>query len=150
MKLLAFLIIALLAGCASMPKEADKPAAPIDLTKGKLAIATHADLMGAAAVAKKAADSAKDPFTQQALLARAAWWTAQDTMLTAREAQASVCLNAIRAGAPTLQEAPDGTGIFTRIELAAEAVGSFQGISPAVKLACEPLPIPALPVLPRP
>lgn len=123
----------------------------IDATKSKVAVATHADLLGAADAATKAAAATNDPALKAALTARAAKWLAGDTLLTAQEGQISACLNAIRAAAPVLPAGVSTTGphVFTDIELAAEAVGNFTGISPAIKLACADLPIVPLPVIPK-
>ena len=124
----------------------------IDITKSEGAVATHNDLLGAANVATAAAAATTDKALKAALTARANWWIQQDAMLTARENQVSACLNAIAAMKPNLPAASTSTAphVFTDVEIAAEAVGNFSGITPAVKLACAPLPIPPLPVLPKP
>ena len=109
----------------------------IDVSQSKLAVATHADLQAAAAYA-----------TAHGYPSRAAVWQAHDAHLTAVEAQISACANAIAAARPSAPTAPAGAGVFTGIEIAAEAVGSFQ-VTPQVKILCEPLPVPVLPDLPR-
>ena len=108
-----------------------------DATKSNLAVATHTDLLAAA---KRATDNGWP--------ARANVWLAFDTLLTAKENQATACLAAIKASMP---KAPRGTvaGPFEAIEIGAEAVGGFQGVPAAVKLNCTALPIPPLPTLPK-
>jgi len=122
MRRILFAVIVLLAGCAT----------PVENTQ--LSQFTHADLQNAAAIA-----------TANGFPARAAVWTANEQLLTMWERQIDACNQAILAMKPT---SPAGTvGLATATELAAEAVGS--GIPPAVKLNCEPLPIPAIPIFPK-
>jgi uncharacterized protein YceK len=163
--LLSLIFAAFLAGCAgtviktdAVPATATVPAVPatttIDLTKGTLEVATHNDLLGAAAVATKAAAAAtklKDAVLAAALQARATFWTALDTLLTAQEQQGSACGNAILAMKPTPPTLATGSGphLFTDIEILAEDVGQFTGITPAAKLACTQITIPTLPALPK-
>lgn len=95
---------------------------------------THADLQNAARIA-----------AANGYPARAAVWTANDQLLSAWEKQIDACNQAILAAKPS---APSGTiGVATAAEIAAEAVG--QGVPATVKLNCEPLPIPAIPVFPK-
>ena len=126
-RLAALLCLTLLSACATT----------VDLTQTKLAVATHADLLAAAARA-----------TKNGYPARAQMWTAIDTLLTAQESQAQACLAAIKAALPTPGSLPAVAGAFDGIEAAAEAVGNFQGFPAVVNLNCEPLPIPPLPALP--
>lgn len=96
---------------------------------------THADLQNAAKIA-----------TANGYPARAAVWTADDQLLTAAEKQVQACRDAISASKPT---APSGTvGIATLTELSAEAAA--RGIPAAVAANCAPLPLPVLPILPKP
>lgn len=146
-KKLLFLIGALfafiLAGCA---------ANPVNISTSEPAVTLHNDLLGAAAVATQSANAATDPNLKAALQARAAWWTQLDALVTARENQASACVNAIKASAPSVpNSAVPATKphVFTDVEIAAEAVGTASGITPAMKLACEPLPIPTIPAIPK-
>jgi len=112
----------MLAGCAT-------PIENTDVSKF-----THADLQNAAAIA-----------TANGFPARAAVWTANDQLLSAWEKQIDACNQAILGMKPPTT---GGTvGVATATELAAEAVGS--GIPPAVKLNCEPLPVPNMLVFPK-
>ena len=96
---------------------------------------THADLQNAAAIA-----------TRNGYPARAAVWRADDQVLSAAEAQVTACRNALLAAKPS---APSGTvGLATITELGAEAAA--QGIPAAVAANCAPLPLPLLPILPKP
>ncbi len=140
----ALAILLLASGCAINPSTG-----LIDVSQTQLATVTHADLKGAAKVASDSAAATTDPALKAALLARSNWWTQQEAMLTAREGQVSACLNAIAASKPKLSGG-QSAGIFTSIEVAAEAVGNFSGMTAAVKLACEPLPIPTLPAIIKP
>lgn len=141
MKLLTvFCIILLISACASVPAGAPPgtAATPTDASQTKLAIATHADLLAAAAYA-----------TAHGLPAIAAVYASQDANLTAVEGQITACNAAILANMPQLASPPAGAGPILVFEIAREAVGNFAGVAPAVKLACEPITIPPLPVLPR-
>lgn len=117
-------------GCATTPK-------PLDFTATKLAVASHADLTAAAQRA-----------TANGYPSRAAFWTAVDGLLTAQEAQANACEAAINAALPKTTGTIAFAGPADALEGAAEAVGSFSGIPASVKITCEPLPIPSLPLLP--
>lgn len=134
------LAFASLGGCAgAITKDPTTGAVTVDLTKGELAVATHADLQAAA---KYAAD--------HGFPARAAVRQAMDTLLTAIETQGSACANAIAAAIPKPPAA--GAGPLTPIlaaEMAEEALGNFSGIPAQVKILCAPIPIPALPGLPK-
>lgn len=121
--LLAILILAL-AGCSTNPP-ASSPASPkalpkLDIASQPLAKFTHDDLTSAAAYA-----------TANGYTARAAVWTAIDAQLTA-------CENAISSFGPKTK--PAATGVFTLIEVGAEAVGT--GIPAAIKINCEAIVIP--------
>jgi uncharacterized protein YceK len=155
MKLLAllafFLALATLSGCAgTITKDAGSGAVTVNVSAGTLEVATHKDLIAAAAVATNKAAATADPMLQAALLARAARWLAADKLLRGIEDQASVCGNAILAMKPQVSPLPSGAGIFTKAEILAEDVGSFQGVTPAVKLACTDFPPLILPKLPVP
>ena len=119
MKYIVIFCIAALAGCAT------------PVTQTKLAVATHNDLLAAAAYA-----------TQNGYPARAAVWNAVDTQLTA-------CENAIQASIPTKPNLPANGGVFLATEVAAEAVGSFSGTPAAVRINCEPLPVILFPTVPK-
>lgn len=124
-----------LAGCAT----AAGPTGTVDFTKTELAVATHIDLQAAA----KYADDHGFP-------ARAAVWRAHDAHLTAVEAQATECAQAIEADLAAM--APGGTlppSPFLAAEMAAEAVGRLTGPSARTRTACAPFPIVVLPALPR-
>jgi hypothetical protein len=148
--------LAVLTGCTgSIVKDPTTGTVTVDVSKGSLAVATHNDLLGAAKVAGDAAAAAaskNDLVLAASLQARANKWLAFDSLLTMQEAQASACLNAIAAMKPQAPASAPSDGaphVFTDLEVAAEAVGNFSGLTPAVKLACADLPLPALPVLPR-
>ena len=143
MKLLLAVLALALAGCAGVEVKTTDPATgatttTIDLTQGKLAVATHADLQAAAAYA-----------TAHGYPERAAVRMAQDTVLTAVEKQASACANAIQAALDQIKPlgAP-AAGPITTLEMTEEAVGNFQGIPARVKILCAPAPLPPLPPLP--
>ena len=122
MKYLVIFCVAMLAACAT----------PIETTK--LSQFTHADLQNAAAIA-----------TANGYPARAAVWTSNDQLLTAWEKQIDACNQALLAAKP---KSPSGTvGLATATELAAEGIGT--GIPASVKLNCEPLPLPGVPVFPK-
>jgi hypothetical protein len=154
--LAAIIGFAFLTGCANtITKNPTTGAVTVDLTKGTLEVATHSDLLGAANVATTAAakaTAANDGVLASALTARALYWTTLDALLTAAEKQASACGNAIAAMKPTLPTLASGPGphIFTDIEIGAEDIGQFQGITPAAKLACTQIPLIQLPILPKP
>ena len=96
---------------------------------------THADLQNAAKIA-----------TTNGYPARAAVWNADDQLLTAAESQVTACKNAIAAAKPT---APSGTvGLATLTELGAETAA--KGIPANVAANCAPLPLPLLPIIPKP
>ncbi len=96
---------------------------------------THADLQNAARIA-----------TENGYPARAAVWTADDQLLTAAEKQVQACKDAIAAAKPI---APTGTvGVATLTELGAETAA--KGIPAQVAANCAPLPLPILPILPKP
>ena len=97
-----------------------------NLDQSQIAQVTHADLRSAAQYA-----------TDHGYPARAAVWTAIDAQLTA-------CNEAISANAPT---APQGHGLATAFEVAAETLG--QGVPSAVKLNCAPLPLITFPAIPK-
>jgi hypothetical protein len=118
MKTLLAVLVITLAGCAT-----------IDLTQTKLAVATHADLLGAAQV-----------YTNAGLPDRAAVVTAIDAQLTA-------CEQAISAAIPKAPTPIAGAGPLTLAAQASVAVGNFNGIPAAVKLHCEPIPLISFPKL---
>jgi hypothetical protein len=151
MRLFAMLLFALaLGGCAgTITKDPGTGAVSVDLTTGKVEVAAHKDMLGAAAAATKAADAATDPMLKAALQVRAARWLAADNVVTMVEKQGSVCGNAILAMKPQLQAMPEGAGPLTKAELLAEDVGTFSGVTPAAKLACADFPPLILPVLPK-
>lgn len=140
-----YLVIAcvLLGGCAGIEVQTTdatgKTTTSINLSAGKIEVATHNDLLAAAKYAE-----------DHGFPARAAVWRAHDAHLTAVEGQISACLNAIKAdlasklgGAGAASATP-----FLAMEMAAEAVGTASGPSPAVKLNCAPFPLIHLPRLP--
>lgn len=119
-------------GCAT-------PGQPFDITKSKLSVASHAGNKAAAAYA-----------TAHGHPERAAWWMAIDGLLTANEQQANACAAAIAAALPKHADAaPADMSPELALEMAAEAVGNFSGIPASVKITCEPLPIPPMPLLPK-
>ena len=120
-RLLALLCLTLLSACATT----------VDLTQTKLAVATHADLLGAAQV-----------YTNANLPDRAAVVMAVDAQLTA-------CEQAIGAAIPKAPAPVAGAGPLTLAAQASVAVGSFQGVPAAVRLHCEPIPIITFPVMPK-
>lgn len=96
---------------------------------------THADLQQAASIA-----------TKNGFTARAQLWNSYDQLLTAAEAQAAACKAAIIASVSSFPTS--SVGLATIAELQAElAVG---GTAAAVHAACQPMPLPALPALPKP
>lgn len=140
-RILAILAIAMLSACAGqIVVDPTTGAKTVDISAGKMEVATHNDLLAAARYAE-----------DHGFPARAAVWRAHDAHLTAVEAQISACANAINAD---LKAKLGGAGAgaaspFLAVEMAAEAVGTATGPSPAVKLNCAPLPIVTLPGLPR-
>ena len=108
----------------------------IDLSKGDLAVATHNDLVGAAAVA-----------TKNGYPEVAAWYGAQDTVLTATEGQISACLNAQKALLPAAPVIPAGAGPITRAEILREAVDTAVAVPARVRVLCH---LPPLIVMPKP
>jgi pectin methylesterase-like acyl-CoA thioesterase len=135
MKMIALIFALLLTACATPPT----PTKPLDATKTELAVVTHADLQAAAAYA-----------TAHGYPARAAVWTAEDARLTAIEVQISACANAIQAALPPAPTAGAPVGVFTAVEMGAEAVGQYSGVPASVKINCAPFPIVTLPALPKP
>lgn len=129
MKLFRILILTVLTGCTTL--------SAIDISQSKLAVATHNDLQAAAKYA-----------TDHGYPARAAVWLAEDARLAAIEVQINACAKAIEAALPP---APTGQipTPFLGLEMAAEAVGTFSGISPSIKINCAAFPIVALPLLPK-
>ena len=127
------LIFLALAACASTPSTSQPGATPAPTTAGtspaahSLKTITHADLQAAAAYA-----------TAHGYPARAAMWTAIEAQLTAAENQIQACKDAIKAALPSGQTAP--AGVFTAVEMGAEAVG--QGFPASVTINCTPIPIP--------
>lgn len=114
--------------------------ATFDATKTHLAVATHADLQAAA---KYASDHGYP--------ARAAVWMAEDSRLSAVEAQINACAKAIAESMPKGQ--PNGAALptpFLAVEIAAEAVGTYSGVPPAVQINCAAFPIVVLPPMPKP
>ena len=135
MKLFAAIALLAFAGCATNP-----PGKPIDISTRPLELATHNDLLAAAKYAE-----------DHGYPARGAVWRAHDAHLTAVEGQISACLNAIAAAKPSAPANTGSLGPFTLIEMGAEAVASFnQGLSAAVQINCEPLPLVNLPVIIKP
>lgn len=137
-----FIVVAamlMLAGCAGqIVVDPATGAKTIDISAGKLEVATHNDLLAAAAYA----DSHGYP-------ARAAVWLAHDAHLTAVEGQISACANAIGADLAALKPAPGGAMTpFLAVEMGAEAVGNFTGASAKTKILCHAFPIISLPGLP--
>ena len=131
-QIIALLALLALAACSTTQLK------PIDFTQTKLATVTHNDLQAAA---KRAAANGYQP--------RADFWLAVDTLLTAQEKQATACAAAIEAALPKAPATgPQFAGAADALEAAAETVGNFSGIPANVKILCEPLPIPALPLLP--
>jgi len=96
----------------------------LSATKG--AQFAHADMQAAAAYA-----------TKNGFPARAAMWTAIDAQVTA-------CENAISAAAPAV---PTVTGAAMALEVGAEALST--GIPAAVSVNCAPIPLVAMPVIPK-
>ena len=128
--LFAVSLVAILSACASTT-------AP-SISSSNLAHVTHADLQAAAGYA-----------TAHGYPEVAAVYMADDAKLTAINAQIDACLSAINASLPQ-QPAPTGSvGPILAFEMAREAVGNFSGIPAKVKILCEPLPVPALPVMPK-
>ena len=109
-----------------------------DITKTKLSVATHAGNKAAAAYA-----------TANGHPERAAWWNAIDGLLSANEQQANACAAAIAAALPKAPTLPTDMAPELALEMAAEAVGNFTGIPASVRITCEALPIPIMPVLPK-
>lgn len=113
--------------CACAGAGAQTAPKPIDLTQLPVAKFTHADLQNAAAMALAAGHPE-----------RQAIWLAKDAMLTAYEAQASACLNAIATMAPKPLATGSTVGAATLLEGADEALGQ---IAPAkVVITCKVIP----------
>lgn len=134
--IVALCFISLLAGCASTPQSsstapAQSATAPAVGAVGttSLKTLTHADLQAAAKYA-----------TDHAYPARAAMWQALEAQLTAAENQVAACRAAIDAAMPKPSKSGEVVGMFTLVEIAAEAVG--QGVPASVKINCEPIVIP--------
>lgn len=122
------LAVAVLAGCAAVPEaSAQQPVRT-------LREVTHADLQAAAQRAEK-----------NGYPARAAVWRSFDAQLTAWENQVAACKSAISAAIPQPGSA-EFAGVFDALEAGAEAVGA--GVPVAVRVNCEPLPIPQMPIFP--
>ena len=121
------LCLAMLTGCAS-----------INIAQTPLAKATQADLAAAAAYAQA-----------NGYPAIAAVYTSQAAQLTAINGQIQACLDAIAASKPKLPTDNGNVGPILAFEMARETVGTFTGVSATVKLNCEPIPLIALPALPK-
>ena len=134
--LLAAIAVIAMSACTTNP--ATGKLAPIDLTQTKFSQATHADLMAAAKYA-----------TDHGLPAIAAVYAAQDQLGTAILQQINACNAAIAANMPQVVAPPSGAGPILAFEVAREAVGQISGIPASVKLACEPITLPSLPILPK-
>jgi len=144
MRLISITAAMLLSACASQPTQQQlaqphPSAKPIDIAARPIEVATHQDLLAAAAYAEA-----------HGYPARAAMRRAQDSLLTAAENQVSACLNSIKANLPQAPASLQGVGPILAAEMAEEAIGQFTGPSPAVKILCAPIPVPILPVLPKP
>lgn len=135
-KLIAMLCIVVLPACTTNPTTGKLT--PIDLTQTQFSQATHTDLLAAAKYA-----------TDHGLPAIAAVYTAQDQLGTAILQQINACNVAIAANMPQVVAPPSGAGPILAFEVAREAVGQISGIPASVKLACEPITLPSLPVLPK-
>lgn len=96
---------------------------------------THADLQQAAQLA-----------TKNGFSSRAQVWLAYDQLLTSAEQQAEACKAAIIASVNAFPT--KSVGLATLAELSAEQ--TIGGTSAAVHAACQPLPLPALPAMPKP
>ena len=118
---LLLLALSVLPGCSTLS----------NLNTSPVAVATHTDLKAAAAYA-----------TAHGYPARAAVWTSIDAQLAA-------CNNAISAAVPAAPTAAP-PGVFTAVEIGAEAVGNVSGVPAAVKLNCAPLPLVVFPTLKLP
>lgn len=132
MKLLISILLAgiFLAGCASTPPAAtSNTAAPAPAPTTSLKTLTHADLQAAS---KYAID--------HGFPARAAMWQAIEAQLTAAENQIAACKAAIEAALPKPSASGGPVGVFTLVEIGAEAVG--QGVPANVRINCEPIVIP--------
>ena len=112
--------------------------ASINIAQTGLAKATQADLAAAAAYAQA-----------NGFPAVAAVYTAQAAQLTAINGQIQACLDAIAASKPKLPTASGNVGPILAFEMARETVGTFSGVPASVKLNCEPIPLIALPTLPK-
>lgn len=130
--LIGAIACAMLSACATTGQ-------PVDISTTKLSVATHADLQAAAAYANA-----------HGYAPVAAVYLADEGRLTAVEAQISACANAIAAALPAPPAQSGTVGPITAFEMAREAVGSLTGIPASVKIICEPLPIPLMPLLPKP
>jgi predicted phage tail protein len=140
---LTALALLAIAGCATVTTT--DPATgvqttTVDVSQGKLAVATHADLQAAAARA-----------TANGYPSRATLWLAEDAKLNAIEAQISACANSIRAD---LNQGPNDAGKFAgpfdAEEALTEKVGNFTGPSAKTKILCKPMPVVLLPIVPKP
>jgi len=112
--------------------------ASINIAQTGLAKATQADLAAAAAYAQA-----------NGYPAVAAVYSAQAAQLTAINGQIQACLDAIAASKPKLPTASGNVGPILAFEMARETVGTFSGVPASVKLNCEPIPLIALPTLPK-
>lgn len=125
-----------LTGCAGTVITQPDGTKTIDLTQGKVEKATHA---GFVAAAKYATDNGFPERAQVRL--------AQDALLTAAEAQASACANAVLLEIPKPPADVDGAiDPILAAEMAEEAVASFSGFSKRVKALCAAIPVPTMPV----
>lgn len=124
---LCIAVFALLSACAS-----------INVAQTPLAKATQADLAAAAAYAQA-----------NGYPAVAAVYNAQAAQLTAINGQIQACLDAIAASKPKLPTANGNVGPILAFEMARETVGTFSGVPAQVRLNCEPIPLIALPALPK-
>jgi len=141
LKIAVFLALSMLfAGCAStITKDAATGAVTVNVANAPLSVAAHSDLLAAAKYA-----------TDHGYPAVGAVYLSQDANLTAVEGQISACLQAIEDNKPKLPSAGSTpVGPILAFEMAREAVGTFSGIPARVRVLCEPLPIPSLPLLPK-
>jgi hypothetical protein len=138
-----FLLVSLAAciqGCAgTITKDPITGNVTVNVSAGKVEVATHNDLLAAASYA----DAHGYP-------ERAAFRRAEDTLLTAAESQQSACANAIIAALPKTPASTGSVGPITAAEMGEEAVGNFSGIPANVKILCAPIPLPQLPIMPKP
>ena len=136
-RLLSICLIALLAGCAGTITKSSTGAITVNVAAGTAEVATHNDLLAAAAYA-----------TAHGYTAVAGVYTAQDTLLTATENQISACGNAIAQSLPTPPSVPAGAGPILKFEIAREAVGGISAMPATVQVNCEPIVLPQLPSFP--